>query len=50
VSRSLAGEEEALTPHDHFSIPAGLPATLAARGGVPLVLLDATLEGGALIE
>jgi mannose-6-phosphate isomerase-like protein (cupin superfamily) len=40
----MAGEEVSLTPHDHFGIPAGLPATITARGGDPLVLLDATLE------
>lgn len=44
---ALAGEEVSLTPHDHFGIPAGLPATLTARGGEPLVLLDAMLEHGA---
>jgi mannose-6-phosphate isomerase-like protein (cupin superfamily) len=40
----LAGEEVAIAPHDHFGIPAGLPATLTAQGGEPLVMLDATLE------
>jgi hypothetical protein len=37
----------AVAPHDHFGIPAGLPATLTAHGGEPLVLLDATLETAA---
>jgi mannose-6-phosphate isomerase-like protein (cupin superfamily) len=45
---ALAGEQVALAPHDHFGIPAGLPATLTADGGEPLVLLDATLEEGVL--
>ena len=40
----MAGEEVAVAPHDHFGIPAGLPATLTAHGSDPLVLLDATLE------
>lgn len=43
---ALAGEETTIAPHDHFGIPAGLPATIAAHGGEPLVLLDATLEEG----
>ena len=47
---AVAGEEMALTPHDHFGIPAGLTATLTARDGAPLVLLDSTLEGGASME
>lgn len=42
----LAGEEVAISPHDHFGIPAGLPATLTVEGGEPLVVLDATLERG----
>jgi mannose-6-phosphate isomerase-like protein (cupin superfamily) len=41
---ALAGEEAEITPHDHFGIPSGLPATLTTHGGEPLVLLDATLE------
>jgi hypothetical protein len=41
---SIAGEEAAIRPHDHFGIPAGLPATLTAEGGEPLVLLDATIK------
>jgi mannose-6-phosphate isomerase-like protein (cupin superfamily) len=42
----LAGEEAVIAPHDHFGIPAGLPATLTVEGGEPLVMLDATLERG----
>ena len=41
---SIAGEEVAVVPRDHFGIPAGLPATLTAEDGEPLVLLDATIE------
>ena len=41
---ALAGEEAAIAPHDHFGIPADLPATITARGSEPLVLLDATLR------
>lgn len=41
---SIAGEEVAIAPHDHFGIPAGLPATLSAEGAAPLVLLDAMIE------
>ena len=47
---ALAGEELAIAPHDHFGIPAGLPATLTTRGSEPLVLLDTTLERGAAID
>jgi mannose-6-phosphate isomerase-like protein (cupin superfamily) len=41
---ALGGEEAAIAPHDHFGIPADLPATITARGSEPLVLLDATLR------
>ena len=41
---AIAGQEAALAARDHFGIPAGLTATLAAHGGEPLVLLEATLE------
>lgn len=41
---SIAGEEAAVAPHDHFGIPAGLPATLTAEGDPPLVLLDAVIK------
>jgi hypothetical protein len=44
---SIAGEEVAITPRDHFGIPAGLPATLTAEGAAPLVLLDAMIERSA---
>jgi mannose-6-phosphate isomerase-like protein (cupin superfamily) len=47
---ALAGEEVAVTPHDHFGIPAGLPATLRTDGGDPLVLLDAMIEPGNCAE
>ncbi len=45
----LAGAEAAVGPHDHFGIPAGLPATIAAEGGETLVLLDATLEAAGRV-
>jgi mannose-6-phosphate isomerase-like protein (cupin superfamily) len=44
---SLAGEQIEIGPHDHFGIPAGLPATLARVSlpdGEPLVLLGAVLD------
>lgn len=44
---SIAGEKVAIAPRDHFGIPAGLPATLTAEGGEPLVLLDATIKRSA---
>lgn len=47
---ALAGEEVAVTPHDHFGIPAGLPATLRTDGGDPRVLLDAMIEPGNCAE
>lgn len=40
----IAGAMASLTPHDHFGIPAGLPATINRLGDEPLVLLDATIE------
>ena len=45
----LAGAEAAVGPHDHFGIPAGLPATIAADAGETLVLLDATLEAATRV-
>jgi hypothetical protein len=40
----LAGAEQAVGPHDHFGIPAGLAARLRQRGNRPLVVLDALLS------
>jgi mannose-6-phosphate isomerase-like protein (cupin superfamily) len=43
----LAGEEIEIAPHDHFGIPAGLPATIlwsTTPESDPLVLLEAGLE------
>lgn len=45
---SIAGEEATVAPHDHFGIPAGLPATLTAEGDAPLVLLDAVIKRSAI--
>ncbi len=41
---SMAGEERAITPHDHFGIPAGVPAQVRQVGPEPLVLLDSVLK------
>lgn len=47
---ALAGEVAAIGPHDHFGIPAGLPATISMQGGEPLVLLDASIEPAARVH
>jgi mannose-6-phosphate isomerase-like protein (cupin superfamily) len=36
--------EQRVGSHDHFGIPAGMPASLAPIGNEPLVILEATLE------
>ncbi|RPI79241.1 MAG: cupin domain-containing protein [Planctomycetaceae bacterium] len=41
---SIAGEDQPLSPRDHFGIPAGLPAVVRQVGSEPLVLLDAVLR------
>jgi mannose-6-phosphate isomerase-like protein (cupin superfamily) len=40
----MAGEEIAIAPHDHFGVPAGIPAVLTEKGDEPLVLLDAVIR------
>lgn len=40
----MAGEERALSAHDHFGIPAGVVAAIHQTGPEPLVLLDAVLR------
>jgi mannose-6-phosphate isomerase-like protein (cupin superfamily) len=42
---SMAGLDQAVSHHDHFAIPAGIPATMAQTGKAPLVVLDATIRG-----
>lgn len=41
---AIAGEEQELSAHDHFGIPAGISATIRQTGAEPLVLLDAVLR------
>ena len=47
----IAGFERAVEQHDHFGIPAGMPAELIPAGDTPLVVLDTTIQtdhtGGA---
>ena len=40
----IAGCERAVEQHDHFGIPAGMPAELIPAGDSPLVVLDATIH------
>ena len=40
----MSGQERAVAKHDHFGIPANLPAELQASGSEPFVLLDAVLK------
>jgi hypothetical protein len=40
---TIGSAEVELEPHGHFGIPAGAKATITARAGEPLVLLDAVL-------
>ncbi len=39
----IAGLEQSVGPHDHFGVPAGMPAEILATGDRPLVMLDATI-------
>ena len=39
----IAGIERAVEAHDHFGIPAGMPAELIPTGDTTLVVLDATI-------
>jgi len=43
---AMADQEIEIAPHDHFGIPANLPARITNRGTEPLVLLDAVLRPG----
>ena len=40
----IAGFERAVEQHDHFGIPAGMPAELIPTGDTPLVVLDTTIR------
>jgi hypothetical protein len=40
----LAGSEQQVQAHDHFGIPAGMPATVRSTGNMPLVVLDAVIR------
>ncbi|MDP7274452.1 MAG: hypothetical protein QF363_03160 [Planctomycetaceae bacterium] len=40
----IANFEQSLEPHDHFGIPAEMPAELIPTGDAPLVVLDATIH------
>lgn len=40
----IGGFERAVEQHDHFGIPAGIPAELIPAGDLPMVILDATIH------
>jgi hypothetical protein len=40
----LAGSEQKIQAHDHFGIPAEMPATVRSTGHTPLVVLDAIIR------
>ena len=42
----MAGAESPISLHDHFGVPAGIPAFLRQEGKVPLVTLDAVIKHG----
>jgi hypothetical protein len=40
----IAGSEQAIAPHDHFGVPAGMTATIWQRDRQPLVILDSIIR------
>ena len=42
----MAGAKKAVGPHEHFCVPAGIPAFLQQEGDEPMVTLDAVIKEG----
>ena len=40
----MAGVKKAVGPHEHFCVPAGIPALLQQEGNEPMVTLDAVIK------
>ena len=40
----MAGAKKAVGPHEHFCVPAGIPAFLQQEGNEPMVTLDAVIK------